>query len=534
MRLIAVLAFSAAALSAQVHQHGRFEAVFTASQEYPFPLHDAAATVTFKGPDGVTDQVDAFWDGGKNWKVRYSPERTGRWSYQIDSNDPGLHGRTGEFRVKSYSGANVLYRNGAPRVSVNRRYFVHANGRPWFYLACTGWNSALLSTDEEWSRYLDDRAAKRFTAIQFVMTQWRAGRQDENSQTAYELHDGKIEVNPAFYQRMDRKFDQLNDRGLAGAAVLLWALSSKDNESPGTALSEEMATALSRYMVARYGAHHALWLLGGDGDYMGAQAERWKKIGRAVFPEGRRRRPVTLHPRGRQDPWPAFKDEPWLDFFMYQTGHGSGPQKWKWNALEGPADGARLHPPHPVIDGEPNYEGHLNSGGKPIGDADVRRAVYYSLLAAPPAGVTYGAHGIWFWSRKAEVPLDHPRSGVAEPWQECLNYAGARQMKVLRDIFDRIEWWKLRPDKSLLVQDKLDAEYLNVAMPATSEDGKFALVYFPQGKGRLNVSRLGASAQGTWIDPCTGESRGALKVITPDGAEVTAPDSGDWLLLLKR
>jgi hypothetical protein len=60
------------------------------------------------------------------------------------------------------------------------------------------------------------------------------------------------------------------------------------------------------------------------------------------------------------------------------------------------------------------------------------------------------------------------------------------------------------------------------------------LVYFPQGKGRLNVSRLGGSAQGTWIDPCTGESKGALKVITPESAEVTAPDSGDWLLLLKR
>ena len=28
------------------------------------------------------------------------------------------------------------------------------------------------------------------------------------------------------------------------------------------------------------------------------------------------------------------------------------------------------------------------------------------LLGAPPAGVTYGAHGIWFWSRKAEVPLE--------------------------------------------------------------------------------------------------------------------------------
>jgi hypothetical protein len=534
VRLAALVAFLATLLPAQVHVHGRFEASFFASREYPDPLSEVTATVIFHGPGGSTGQVDAFWDGGKTWKVRYSPARTGRWSFKIQSNDEGLNGRTGTFRVSAYSGKNLLYRSGAPRLSANHRYFVLADGKPWFYLACTGWNSALLSTDEEWKRYLDDRASKRFTAIQFVLTQWRAGRQDENSQAAYEVRDGKVEINPAFYQRMDRKFDQLNDRGLAAAPVLLWALSSKDNESPGTALSESQAAALARYMVARYGAHATLWLLGGDGDYRGEKAERWKKIGRAVFPEGRTHGPVTLHPRGQQDPWPGLKDEPWLDFFMYQTGHGSTPQKWKWNALDGPASGARLHPPHPVVDGEPNYEGHQNSSGQRIGDADVRRAVYYSLLSAPPAGVTYGAHGIWFWSRKAEVPLDHPRSGVAEPWQECLNYAGARQMKVLRDIFDGIEWWKLRPDRSLLVEDQVDAQFHNVIMPAISEDGRFALIYFPEGKGKLNLTRMGASAEGTWIDPCTGVSKGAMKVVTATGAEVTAPDSGDWLLLLKR
>jgi hypothetical protein len=98
----------------------------------------------------------------------------------------------------------------------------------------------------------------------------------------------------------------------------------------------------------------------------------------------------------------------------------------------------------------------------------VRRAAYYSLLAGPPAGVSYCAHGIWFWSRKAEVPLDHPRRGVADPWSACLNYPGAQQMKVLRSIFDSIEWWRLRPDRSLLKEDVYDAatfqDYIMSAM----------------------------------------------------------------------
>jgi hypothetical protein len=443
---------------------------------------------------------------------------------------PGFEPASGSFRVVEYKGANVLYRRGAPRLSANQRHFVHADGTPWFWLSCTGWNSALLSTREEWDRYLADRAAKRFTAIQFVMTQWRAGRKDELGQVAFTT-DGGLKVNPAFFRRMDQKFDALNERGLVAAPVLLWALTSKDQESPGVALSTQDAIRLARYMVARYGAHHALWILGGDGEYRGANAERWKAIGRAVFPERRPHHPVTLHPRGMNDPWPEYKDQPWVGFFMYQTGHGSDARKWRWNATEGPAAGWKLEPPHPVIDGEPNYEGHLSyQSQKTIDDYAVRRAVYYSLLGAPPAGVTYGAHGIWFWSRKAEVPLDHPRTGVALPWHECLDYPGARQMRVMRDILDRMEWWKLRPDRSLLAEDAVDAEFRDYIQPARAEDGRFALLYLPANPVvKLNLAKFARPVAASWLDPRTGKETPAGKPTS----ELKTPGAGDWLLWLR-
>jgi hypothetical protein len=431
--------------------------------------------------------------------------------------------------VAAYNGANELYRRGAPRLSQDRRHFAHADGTPWFWLSCTGWNSALMSTREEWDRYLADRAAKRFTAVQFVMTQWRAGRRDELGQVAFTT-EGGLKVNPAFYRRMDARFDSLNERGLVAAPVLLWALTSKDRESPGVALSTEDAIRLARYMVARYGAHHTLWILGGDGEYRGENAERWKAIGRAVFPEGRPNRPVTLHPRGMNDPWPEYKDEPWVGFFMYQTGHGSDARKWRWNATQGMATGWKLDPPHPVIDGEPNYEGHLSyQAQKVIDDYAVRRAVWYSVLAAPPAGVTYGAHGIWFWSRKAEVPLDHPRAGVALPWHECLDYPGAKQMKVMRDILDRMEWWKLRPDRSLLARDETAEDFHDYIQAARSEDGKFALLYLPANPAvTLDLSRFRRPVKANWLDPRTGALTPA-----PAAKQMTPPGAGDWLLWLK-
>ena len=529
--LLLAAAVSAAAAPSDVLRYGRFEQALTAPRDFANPLREQVL-VEFSGPGGVRDLTAAFWDGGRTWRVRYSPERTGAWRWRVAG--AGFQPPSGSFRATAYKGSNPLYLHGAPRLSPDRRYFVHADGKPWFWLACTGWNSALLSTDAEWERYLADRNAKKFTAIQFVTTQWRAGRKDELGQVAFTGVE-EIRVNPEFFRRLDRRFDTLNDRGLVAAAVVLWAFTSKDNESPGEALPVDQAALLAGYITARYGAHHVMWLLGGDGDYRGAKAERWKTIGRAAFPEGRPRRPVTLHPRGTQEPWPPLKDEPWVDFFMYQSGQGSDVKKWRWNATRGPAVDWKLEPPHPVVDGEPNYEAHISyHSKKATTDADVRRAVYYSLLAAPPAGVTYGAHGIWYWARERAVPLDHPRSGEADPWHVCLDYPGSRQMRVLREIFDSVEWWRLRPDRSLLAEDPEGEDFRSYMMPARSADGKFALIYLPANPSvKLNLSGFKGRVTATWIDPRQGRRRDAIPLKSAAPVELKTPDESDWLLLLR-
>src|SRR5574340_130668 len=420
------------------------------------------------------------------------PDRAGAWSYRVAceaASDAGLCGQAGTFRVNDYRGTNPLYNHGALRLSKDRRYLAHADGTPWFWLADTGWNGALMSTAEEWTRYVAGRAAKKFSAVQFVTTQWRAGRRDERGQVAFTGRE-RVAVNPAFYQRLDTKFDELNVQGLVALPVLLWALTSKDNESPGASLPEDQAILLARYMVARYGAHHVVWILGGDGNYRGERAARWKTIGRGVFGSGAHA-PVAMHPGGMQDPWPEFKDESWLDLLLYQSGHGADEKKWRWNATQGPAAGWKLEPPRPVIDAEINYEGHLNyQYQQRISDYDVRRAAYYSLLSAPPAGVTYGSHGVW---------------------------------PVLREVFGSIEWWKLRPDRTLLAADPKDMRAY--AMPARAD--RFALIYFPIGP----VARVNAAgyARAVWINPRTGAHRR-----TGLSAEMRMPDEGDWLLLLQK
>ena len=137
-------------------------------------------------------------------------------------------------------------------------------------------------------------------------------------------------------------------------------------------------------------------------------------------------------------------------------------------------------------------------------------------------------------SRKAEVPLDHPRSGVAHPWHECLDYPGARQMRLMRDFFDMVPWWKLRPDRTLLAEDRVDEAFSNYIMASRTEDGKQAVLYLPANPAvKLNLTGFRTPVRGTWYDPRTGRRLPAGKWKPAPSIEAATPGAGDWLLLVR-
>lgn len=529
------LCLASAALDAAPAVYQVFEAEFQASKPPESPLL-LRPRVTFTGPAGAETAVEAFWDGGATFKVRFQPLRAGQYSYRVSSSDPGLDGKTGQFTATRPEGATSLDLHGPPVVSPDRRFFTHADGTPWFWLADTAWNGALLATRDEWADYLKARAAQRFTAVQFVMTQWRAGRADENGRLAFRLNNDKLEIDPIFFRRMDERIAAVRRAGLVPIPVMLWALTSRDRESPGSVLPPAQAAELARYINARYHAYSTLWMLGGDGNYRGDEnAARWKEIGRLTFPSGLDRRPVTLHPGGTHEPWEPLKDEPWLDYLTYQSGHGGDARKWQWQAYRGPALGWRLEPARPVIDAEPNYEAHVSYNGKLIDAFAVRRAAWYSLLAAPMAGVTYGAHGVWPWIREKSVPLDHPRSGEADPWRECLSYPGAAHMKALVEILDRLPWHQLRPDAPLAAPVQVDEGFTNYVPAARTTDGNLALAYLPANPvATFDLSTFEKGARATFINPRNGERLAPADLPGEPEVTVKAPGPGDWLILFER
>jgi hypothetical protein len=497
---------------------GRWEAEFTADAPTG---GDAVFPLTLTAPDGGTREIDGFWDGGRVWRVRFSPDQEGVWHYRIGGGEIGPAPEMGSFEVRRSDSENRFLAHGPVRVSVNGRYLAHADGTPFFWLADTGWNGALKSTPEGWATYMADRKSKDFSVVQLVTTQWRAAHANAEGQVAYTgFRD--IRIDPTFFGRMDARMDALDRAGILAAPVLLWTLGDSLT-SPGK-LPEDQAIRLARYLVARYQGNHVVWILAGDENYE-KTAERWKRIGRAVF-DSPGHAPVTLHPQGMRWDFAAFENETWLDFLIYQSGHGDDANTVRW-IHSGPVSSAwRTERPRPIINAEPPYEDHVAyQSHKPQSAYNVRRAAYWSLLAAPTAGVSYGAHGVWSWETEPGVPLEHPSSGIAKPWFEAIRLPGSTQMEYLAELFTSLDWWRLRPAPDLVASQPADP--MRFVGSAETDGGDLAVLYLPVG-GTVRLTRAIAGGA-TWYDPRTSAVARAVPV---GGNTFTAPDARDWVLVL--
>jgi hypothetical protein len=503
---------------------GRFDAAAGADA-------DTQLAVELFAPSGKSLRVQGFWDGENTWRARTMPDELGVWKFLTHSQPPiaGLDGQSGEFHCRQPHGENRLALHGAIRVARTGTYLEHADGTPFFWLGDTVWNGPILSTKQDWDRYLADRTAKKFTVVQYnALAPWRTAPTDEQGEVAFSGRRENVRINPKYFQRLDRRIDAINDAGLVAAHVLVWSLREQD---PGNYLPESDVIKLAKYQLARYGAHHVAWILAGDNPYDAERADRWKRIGRTVF-EDAAHAPVTTHPTGMNWPWETWRDERWLDIFGYQSGHGDDDSTLAW-IHSGPVKQAwQHHASRPIINLEPPYEDHIAyQSGKRHSAHNVRRAVYWSLLSAPTAGVTYGGHGMWSWQTEEGPPRDHERTGTAKPWHQAKDLPGAGDMQRVVELFTSLAWWTLRPADNLVAEQPGEKNPAEFIAAARSTESHIAISYLPVG-GQLQLANspkeLGLS-KASWFNPRTGQSQPAT---AESQTRFQAPDGQDWVLLL--
>jgi hypothetical protein len=226
-------------------------------------------------------------------------------------------------------------------------------------------------------------------------------------------------------------------------------------------------------------------------------------------------------------PWETWHDESWLDVFAYQSGHSDNADFASWIHHGAPAQYAQRREgrKRPVMNLEPPYEAHYSyASGKSLDDYVVRRAMYWSLLSTPIAGITYGGHGVWSWHTKpGEPPTDHPKTGVAPVWREALDLPGAKQMSHLRKLMDSVPWHELVPRPDLLQQSEADALTFSVAVATPNQ--KTIVAYFPKGAKAQWSSSVAEGKMIRWMNPATGAWKEAIS--QPPN------DANDWIAVIE-
>jgi hypothetical protein len=419
------------------------------------------------------------------------------------------------------------------RVSEDGRRLVRADGTVFFWLGDTAWELFHRLDREAVRVYLDDRAEKGFTVIQAVVLAELDGMNTPNPYGAVPLEDDDpTRPVEAYFRHVDYVIDEAEARGLFIGLLPTWG--DKFNRRWGVGpeiFTPENARVFGEYLGDRYRDEPVVWILGGDRN---PEDEKDLAIIRALAAGLRAgdhgRHLMTYHPMGASKSWQWFQDDEWLDFHMFQSGHGA----FDLPNYRMTREGYLLDPPRPVLDGEPRYE-DIPAGFDPaIGwmDAfDVRQAAYWSVLSGA-FGHTYGNNNVWQMWDPVHDPILHARI----PWRRALDQVGATHMGHMRRLFLSRPFLDLVPDQSLLVGPSGEGAAHRRA--ARDRFGRFLMVYTPYGEPvSVKLDGItGSEGRASWFNPRTGETEvigifpaAGVRMFVPPGQ----PGRGhDWVLIV--
>ncbi len=421
-------------------------------------------------------------------------------------------------------------------IAESGRHFQTAEGKPFVWVADTGWNAALRGDRPAWERYLRTRREQGFTVIQFVATPWRGCKEPPHG-PLFRESDNDVEFDDAAWEKMEEWLQLIVDHDMVPAPVMVW---DNNPDEPFFKFRTDTCIAAGRRMLERWKERfQPVWILGGDGNYRPRhQIRKWKEIGRAVF-DGHDDVLATMHPCGVSWVGDIFADEPWYSFVGIQSGHGSDPVSLRF-LLNGPYTTRWESIRKPFVNLEPNYEFAQSYQDRSLhyNACHIRRATWWSLLGAPPAGITYGSNPIWIWPlERYEFAEGHGRWGSGR-WTTGLETEGIDHLTVAFELLNGLPWTELLPADHLLASQPGWIEPEHACKAAATPDRSTVVVYTPlPGKIRLLGEVADESYRATWANPRNGQIEACRLSLDSGLCEAETPGDPldhDWLLILRK
>lgn len=485
----------------RVSAWGQWEHGLESGTDYSNPCTDVDVRVTFQGPDGESLQRMAFWDGGRRFVVRCAFPSIGRWTWSSSCSDRanrGLHEQSGVVHVTPASGTNPLERHGHLRVSDDGRLLVYADHTPFLWIGDTCWAAPVHATEEEWRKYVANRAEKGYTVLQLAIAPEWALKQSRRRISPFlsELPD-VIKPNPDYFREMDQQLALANEHGLVAMITGLM-------ETPYEYPQPEQVAVFSRYVASRYSAYATVFSPSFDSGIREAETLAAAQAIRDAAPDAL----VTMHMGTGVGP--HFHTAEWLAFDMYQSGHNGGDaRRQTLRAIGMAADLLKLAPRKPIVNGEAIYEGEFG------GAYDVRRTAWLSFLSGA-VGYTAGIDEVYAWEPDAAAKMDVPSSD---------------QVALLGTVLRALPWWDFQPAPARILNQPGDTARLMAF--ALTRDATLGLGYLPENDTiTLDLAGCPAPYDVLWVHPATGEWRDGVTVVPSAHTAMLAPDPRDWALLI--
>jgi len=358
-----------------VEQWGVYELVLRGpSHGNPYMDYTIGATFTI---DGHTIKVPGFYDGNGSYKIRFSPNKMGEWSYSTQSNVAELGGQKGAFLCVAPAENN----HGPVRI-VNTHYLEYADGSSYYPVGTTAyqWTSVKQTVQEKTLETLKKAPFNKIRMCVFPKT-YKYGNDTEPWILPFKKRDSVNDLtrpNFEFFQNFDKRVKQLMDMGIQADVILFHPY---DDRWGYDEMGREMNEKYVRHMIARLSAYRNVWWsLANEWDVPSIKETiDWEGIGTLLQREDPHQRLRGIHNWYHDESHFYDHTRPWITHISAQTYYFFNALKWRERYQK------------PLLYDEMRYEGDVESSW---GNMDGKEMTSYFWMAALSGG--YGTHGDTF------------------------------------------------------------------------------------------------------------------------------------------
>ncbi|MBC7328046.1 DUF5060 domain-containing protein [bacterium] len=483
-----------------------FELSFKNERIYANPFQDVSLIGEFTHEESKKlYKVNGFYDGGLLWKIRFMPDREGKWRYKIYFSDAKDKPYEGSFLClpSKIKGPLTVYQN-------NKIWFAYADGTPFYMFAFEATDVDVLADLGILEQTLDFLQKQGFNTIvgphiglsEIPGIGYRAPWVYTGKEFDFSRYDLR------FWKNMDKVLFSLKKRGMF---LVPFSIFGGTNDVPK--MPQKEWENFIRYWTARWsGFYNATFQPFSEWEE-GFSPKEVLQILSLLKANDPWKRLASVHSWDYSKKATEICRANAYDYFTLQDKLTD----WNYWKYKNVMDEIRKVVEKPILAQECIWEGNFYQEEAGLDVENMRRASWTIILSG--AYLTYGD--------EVTPPRKIGREGVHfTSWGMLLKPTGQLYpyLKFMFQIITSLPWWKMRPFE--------DIEGNKHPICLASQDKSVFLVYLPEG-GEVKLIGVSGHFDITFLDPVKFVKEKEMKFSVREGALSLTCDKEKVLIVKK-